>query len=1000
MKSTSALFRLCPLAIAVSFLGACSTQPPPPPVVTAPTKPAAATVKQQSRFHGTLADLEGREVVIEKSEVKKASAEDALNNYQTALTLFQDPSARLDTLKRMAQLTMQASTKAQEKAIDTGTPLPVNQPVDDQSQADSSSALFQQVMQGKSAATRAPLPAATPAAKVSYANAIRLYREVLQSSFNANERADAYYELAKAYDLNGQRKECVQTLRNLVKEYPGNPYFVEAEFRIGEDAFSSNHFMEAADHYSRVVKAQDNGDFHDQALYKQGWSLYRAADYDNALPVFFQVTEELRKKLDDPRLDKGRYSNINKLVSDTYRIISLSFIQMDGAKSTQAYFAKVGPKDYEPDVYMNLGQTYLDKRMFRNAANTFDTFVAQHPMHPRAPEFSSATIRAYQDGGFPTEVIPAKENFIKHYGPASAFWAQANTKTRENIRPLLLGHLIDLAKYWHAQAQQSGKEEDYMKAASLYRQHLALQPPENEAITINELLAEALYSAKHFGEAITEFEKTAYDYKNPKAVEAAYFGLISFHEETKIFKGTPAEDKAWFDRRVTSTLKFAEHFPGDQRTPPVLEDLTNDQLARKDLPGALKTANVIVVLTPPAPEKVQLEAWEVIGDGNFDLVKPDQAEMAYHRVLGFAILDPNDRPKYQNRLAASIYKQAEILRDKNDIDGAVANYMRVGSAGGDPKLVISAQFDAATLLLNNKRYAQAIPILEDFRRKYPDNTLSATIPDKLALAYEETKQYDKAAHEYEGISRTNLKTDVELSRQAEAKAAELFTKAGMTSEAMRIYTDYVANFPRPINPYVEAQFKLYNYSLEQKNQAESDRWLLSLATTYDKAGGDNTNRTTWLGAMAHYTLDQPFYDQFATIPLTQPLKKSLFAKKQAMQKALDAYQKTAAIGVAEFTTASNYQIAEIYRKLATDLRESERPKGLNQDELDQYAELLDEQATPFEDKSITIYIANANLVKQNIYDESVRKSFDALAKLSPGRYNKHEQPETFVDVIY
>ena len=138
----------------------------------------------------------------------------------------------------------------------------------------------------------------------------------------------------------------------------------------------------------------------------------------------------------------------------------------------------------------------------------------------------------------------------------------------------------------------------------------------------------------------------------------------------------------------------------------------------------------------------------------------------------------------------------------------------------------------------------------------------------------------------------------------------------------------------------------------------------------------------------------------AAIPLNQPLKKSLAVKKLAMQKALDAYAKTAAIGVAEFTTASNYQIAEIYRKLAADLIASERPKGLTDLELEQYGFLLEEQATPFEDKALDLYIANANLAKQNIYDDAVRKSFAALAKLSPGRYNKHEQPEPFVDVIY
>ena len=79
---------------------------------------------------------------------------------------------------------------------------------------------------------------------------------------------------------------------------------------------------------------------------------------------------------------------------------------------------------------------------------------------------------------------------------------------------------------------------------------------------------------------------------------------------------------------------------------------------------------------------------------------------------------------------------------------------------------------------------------------------------------------------------------------------------------------------------------------------------------------------------------------------------------------------------------------------------SERPKGLSELELEQYGILLEEQATPFEDKALDLYVANANLARQNIYDDFVRQSFDALARLSPGRYNKREQSEPFVDVIY
>ncbi|MCD6060686.1 MAG: tetratricopeptide repeat protein, partial [Moraxellaceae bacterium] len=261
------------------------------------------------------------------------------------------------------------------------------------------------------------------------------------------------------------------------------------------------------------------------------------------------MLEELEPKVKS--IDPKARENAKRLRDDTYNIISLGFIQQDGAKAVEQYFKKVGPKNYETEVYMQLGKAYLGKRLFRNAADSFDFFVAKYPFNARAPEFSSAAIKAYQDGGFPSEVLPAKEKFVQRYNRQSEFWAKADESTRENLLPFLQSHVMDLAKHWHANAQQSKKDEDYLKAAKWYREYLTLNPPELEAVTINQLLAEALFAAKQFDDAIVEFEKTAYGYqRNPRANEAAYFALLAYNEQEQAgLKGTQEEQDAWWARR-------------------------------------------------------------------------------------------------------------------------------------------------------------------------------------------------------------------------------------------------------------------------------------------------------------------------------------------------------------------------------------------------------------------------------------------------------------------
>ena len=100
--------------------------------------------------------------------------------------------------------------------------------------------------------------------------------------------------------------------------------------------------------------------------------------------------------------------------------------------------------------------------------------------------------------------------------------------------------------------------------------------------------------------------------------------------------------------------------------------------------------------------------------------------------------------------------------------------------------------------------------------------------------------------------------------------------------------------------------------------------------------------------------------------------------------------------MAEVTTAATYRWRS---SIARSRRTSWNPSGRrisDAEELEQYDVLLEEQAFPFEEKSIEIHEANAARAREGVYDEWVQKSFDALAKLKPARYAKAEIGAEFV----
>ena len=73
--------------------------------------------------------------------------------------------------------------------------------------------------------------------------------------------------------------------------------------------------------------------------------------------------------------------------------------------------------------------------------------------------------------------------------------------------------------------------------------------------------------------------------------------------------------------------------------------------------------------------------------------------------------------------------------------------------------------------------------------------------------------------------------------------------------------------------------------------------------------------------------------------------------------------------------------------------QSERPKNLKADELEEYNGLLEEQSLPFEEKAIQAHEANLKRLGQGLWDANIARSVTALGELSPAKYGKKETGE-------
>lgn len=976
-------FRLHGLAAAMIALGGCASAP------------QNGTLEQQARFGGTtLADLESTDIIIEEQQLESASTQDALNSYRQAAELFDDPERRAKTLRRMADL---ALTSATEQEMGSEDDSDLEQKVDKvvydntMEQVNTTPDNERKLALLDLAGTMAPSLADHD---VDYDTAISLYQELLNSTNDPDQRAEAYYLLSKAYAMDGNLEQAQASLDALVSQYPNSEWALESQFRRGEMLFSDGDYEYAEQAYADVIKRGTDNEFYNQALYKRGWSHYKLGDYELAQGSFFTLLDNLNgssELADDTSME-------NKLFTDTQRVVSLAFSNLDGPDSVRNWFARNGNRDYEPAIYRSLGQVYLGQERFRDAAEAFDMFVQVYPDSTLAPEFSSLQIEAYQKGGFPTLVLPAKEKFIQHYGINSDYWGR-HPDIREQYVSLLKGHILDLAEYHHVLAQQSGKPADYREPARWYQEYLNTPPASEDQGKVNHRYAEVLYAAEDYATAISEFERTAYQYPDyEKGGDAAFNALVAYQ---KILDGNPdaEQENAWRKKKIASAQQYGQRFPAHPEVPNVLHDTAEDQLALGDVEGAVKTAGILVNRQPPPSAELMRYGWATIANGEFDLGRFKVAEMAYGKLLDMQ-MSPEQRSLYREKLAVSIYRQAEQQQEQGNLDIAAATFLRVGQTVPEAAVRKNAEFDAATLFINQGRSTAAIPVLEAFRERYPDDPLTDTIPDKLAIAYEKEGNYTAAAGELQLIAANYKSDDPELSRQALWKAAEMQDRAEQPQASIALYQQYLQEWPQPYDFRSEAQFRLVELNRKTGNSERETYWLQQLVTSYREAGNEANDRVAWLAAYASFTLAEPNFQEFKRISLSQPLKTSLAAKTDVMKKALADYQAVADIGVAEYATAANYKIGEMYRVLARDLIASERPKGLDELELEEYTMLLEDKAFPYEDQAIDILIANTNLVTDDIYDQWVKKSFGALAELIPGRYAKFEQVESYVDIIY
>ena len=826
---------------------------------------------------------------------------------------------------------------------------------------------------------------------------IKLYKKFLEKYPKYERRDQLMYQVSRSYEELGDVEESMRIINQIVKEYPASRYIDEFQFRRGEYYFTRKQYMDAEDAYIAIVDMGAGSSFYELALYKLGWSFYKQNLYQEALHRFIALLDYKVSIGYDFERPKGTFDE--KRVEDIFHIVSLTFSNLEGgADAIKEYFASHGKRLYEANIYGNLGEYYLNKRRYNDAALSYKAFVKFNPYSKVSPHFDMRVNDIYKAGGFPKLVIDSFKEIFADYGLKSEYWKRNDV----NASPDVLGHvktsLKELANHYHALYQDRGLEKDrdgnLQKAVKWYREFLVSFPKDEESPAINYQLADLLLENKWYGQAAVEYEHTAYDYPmHEKAATAGYAAVYARRESLAV--ATEGDRERVQRDFIDSSLRFADTFPRYEKAAAVMGAAVDDIYGMKEYNFAVASGRKLLANFPNADQSIRSAALLSIGHSLFDLAQYADAEKTYQGALQLTPENDPARAALTEFLAASVYKQGEQANMRADYKTASGNFLRVAQFAQTSKIRPLADYDGAAALMQLKEWDRAAEVLRSFQSNYSEHRLQPEVTKKIALIYKETGKLSLAAAEYER-AETELQ-DVDGRREALLLAADLYAQAMEPDKVLQVNQRYVSHFPKPVEIALEKRNEIAAALKARNDTAGYVNELKQIIEADAGAGAERSERTRYLAATSALVLTEPLFKQFVEIKLAQPFDQNLLRKSAAMKTAREAFENLLSYEVGDVTSAVTYYLAEMYYGFSRSLTESERPDDLSGLEMEQYELSIEEQAYPFEEKAIQTHEKNLELLTLGVYSAWIEMSIEKLAKLVPARYAKFQESSGFIE---
>jgi len=641
-----------------------------------------------------------------------------------------------------------------------------------------------------------------------------------------------YYLLGYVLDQQGENDEAQAIFAQVISKFPRSKFVPEAWMRIGEHYFdtvetdATPDLKRAAEAYAHL-RAYPDHPLYDKALYKLGWTYYRIDNYDEAVGAFAQLidTYAAAQKAQSDAGDKSAAGPVNtgELRAEALQYTAVSFADeaWGGMETAKAFFAKLGGRPWEGEVYRKLGDIYFDQSKHAAAIEAYRRVLQQAPDAPEAPQIQQRIVQAYEREREFEQAWKERDLLVKQFGEGSP-WYETNKKDPEVIgktRDLMERSLYSSAVFHHQQAQsykKAGKLDvalkEFQAAALSYATYLSRFPHAKNLYETRFFLAETLYNSLQFEQAAAMYAQVRDDQTDGRYLnESAYAVVLSIqHEADRLERAgklqTPPLRKAsersgqkiapeplpeLLAKEVTATDLFLRLQPRDEKAPE-LAYRAAELYYRFDLfDEARKRFAQLIETWPNSPvaefaANLTLETY--LAESDWQKVEQfSQARLKNKKVAG------KRREELSGIAMGARFKRATQLMDDKKYEDAAKLFL--AAVDEDPKILFAdkALNNAAFCYQQELRYDSALKTYERLFTQYPSSTLADTALFLVGFSAEKSFDFDKAISIYEKL--------VDKYAQSPKRADALYNEAHALErlqryrEAQRAYARYADLFP-------------------------------------------------------------------------------------------------------------------------------------------------------------------------------------------------------------